>query len=155
MFGFFERLIDPYPPEHPSEPPEGLFQFCRHYVRGIEIHLVILAILTTCLAISEAMLYGVLGQLVDWLADRKTAQFLETEWPTLLLMSAFILVVIPLLVLLHSSVIHQTLMGNFPMRVRWLSHRYLLDQSYTFFSMNSAGVSPQKSCKPRWQCAKQ
>ncbi|MGV8710920.1 MAG: ABC transporter ATP-binding protein [Nitrosomonas sp.] len=139
MFGFFERLIDPYPPEHPSEPPEGLFQFCRHYVRGIEIHLVILAILTTCLAISEAMLYGVLGQLVDWLADRKTAQFLETEWPTLLLMSAFILVVIPLLVLLHSSVIHQTLMGNFPMRVRWLSHRYLLDQSYTFFQHEFSG----------------
>ncbi len=139
MFGFFERLIDPYPPEHPSEPPEGLFQFCRHYVRGIEIHLVILAILTTCLAISEAMLYGVLGQLVDWLADRETAQFLETEWPTLLLMSAFILVVIPLLVLLHSSVIHQTLMGNFPMRVRWLSHRYLLDQSYTFFQHEFSG----------------
>ena len=139
MFGFFERLIDPYPPEHPTEPPTGLFQFCRHYVRGIEIHLVILAVLTTCLAISEAMLYAVLGQLVDWLAERDTAQFLETEWPTLLLMSLFILIVIPLLVLLHSSVIHQTLMGNFPMRVRWLSHRYLLDQSYTFFQHEFSG----------------
>ncbi|MBL8497641.1 ABC transporter ATP-binding protein [Nitrosomonas sp. JL21] len=139
MFGFFERLIDPYPPEHPTEPPKGLFQFCRHYVRGIEIHLVILAVLTTCLAISEAMLYGVLGQLVDWLAERETAHFLETEWPTLLLMSLFILIGIPLLVLLHSSVIHQTLMGNFPMRVRWLSHRYLLDQSYTFFQHEFSG----------------
>lgn len=139
MFGFFERLIDPYPPEHPSEPPKGLFQFCRHYVRGIEIHLVILGVLTTCLAISEAMLYGVLGQLVDWLAERETTHFLETEWPTLLLMSLFILIGIPLLVLLHSSVIHQTLMGNLPMRVRWLSHRYLLDQSYTFFQHEFSG----------------
>lgn len=139
MFGFFERLIDPYPPEHPSEPPKGLFQFCRHYVRGIEIHLVILGVLTTCLAISEAMLYGVLGQLVDWLAERETTHFLETEWPTLLMMSLFILIGIPLLVLLHSSVIHQTLMGNLPMRVRWLSHRYLLDQSYTFFQHEFSG----------------
>ncbi len=139
MFGFFERLIDPYPPEHPIEPPKGLYQFCRHYVRGIEIYLVLLALLTTCLAISEAMLYGVLGQIVDWLAEKETTHFLEDEWSTLLIMSVFILILIPVLVLLHSLVIHQTLMGNFPMRVRWLSHRYLLNQSYTFFQHEFSG----------------
>ncbi|PXX18295.1 ATP-binding cassette subfamily B protein/ATP-binding cassette subfamily B multidrug efflux pump [Nitrosomonas ureae] len=139
MFGFFERLINPYPPEHPIEPPQGLYQFCRHYTQGIEPYLVLLAILTTCLAVSEAMLYSVLGQMVDWLAERKTEHFLEEEWPTLLGMSVFILVVIPLLVLLHSLVIHQTLMGNFPMRVRWMSHRYLLNQSYAFFQHEFSG----------------
>jgi ATP-binding cassette subfamily B protein/ATP-binding cassette subfamily B multidrug efflux pump len=139
MFGFFERLIDPYPPEHPVEPPKGLYQFCRHYVRGIEPYLVLLALLTTCLAISEAMLYGVLGQMVDWLAEKESTHFLQEEWPTLLIMSVFILLVIPTLVLLHSLVIHQTLMGNFPMRTRWLSHRYLLNQSYTFFQHEFSG----------------
>ncbi|SEQ21681.1 ABC transporter ATP-binding protein [Nitrosomonas ureae] len=139
MFGFFERLINPYPPEHPIEPPQGLYQFCRHYTQGIEPYLVLLAILTTCLAISEAMLYSVLGQMVDWLAEKRTGNFLEEEWPTLLGMSVFILVVIPLLVLLHSLVIHQTLMGNFPMRVRWMSHRYLLNQSYAFFQHEFSG----------------
>ncbi|SOD17104.1 ABC transporter ATP-binding protein [Nitrosomonas ureae] len=139
MFGFFERLINPYPPEHPIEPPQGLYQFCRHYTQGIEPYLVLLAILTTCLAISEAMLYSVLGRMVDWLAEKKTGNFLEEEWPTLLGMSVFILVVIPLLVLLHSLVIHQTLMGNFPMRVRWMSHRYLLNQSYAFFQHEFSG----------------
>ena len=139
MFGFFERLIDPYPPEHPVEPPAGLYQFCRHYIRGIEPYLVLLALLTTCLAISEAMLYGVLGKIVDWLAEKETAHFLEDQWPMLLAMSVFILILIPLLVLLHSLVIHQTLMGNFPMRVRWLSHRYLLNQSYTFFQHEFSG----------------
>ncbi|PTQ88750.1 ABC transporter ATP-binding protein [Nitrosomonas ureae] len=139
MFGFFERLINPYPPEHPIEPPQGLYQFCRHYTQGIEPYLVLLAILTTCLAISEAMLYSVLGQMVDWLAEKRTGNFLEEEWPTLLGMSVFILIVIPLLVLLHSLVIHQTLMGNFPMRVRWMSHRYLLNQSYAFFQHEFSG----------------
>jgi len=139
MFGFFERLINPYPPEHPIEPPQGLYQFCRHYTQGIEPYLILLAILTTCLAISEAMLYSVLGQMVDWLAEKKTGHFLEEEWPTLLGMSVFILIVIPLLVLLHSLVIHQTLMGNFPMRVRWMSHRYLLNQSYAFFQHEFSG----------------
>ncbi|MBY0474120.1 MAG: ABC transporter ATP-binding protein/permease [Nitrosomonas sp.] len=139
MLGFFERLINPYPPEHPIEPPLGLYQFCRHYTQGIEPYLVLLAILTTCLAVSEAMLYSVLGQMVDWLAERKTEHFLEEEWPTLLGMSVFILIVIPLLVLMHSLVIHQTLMGNFPMRVRWMSHRYLLNQSYAFFQHEFSG----------------
>ncbi|GKS69511.1 ATP-binding cassette, subfamily B/ATP-binding cassette, subfamily B, multidrug efflux pump [Nitrosomonas sp. PY1] len=139
MFGFFERLIDPYPPQHPVEPPKGVYQFCRHYVRGIEVHLAILAVLTTLLAISEAMLYSVLGQLVDWLAEKNTVDFFAREWVVLLIMSVFVLLVIPTLVLLHSAVIHQTLMGNFPMRVRWLSHRYLLGQSYTFFQHEFSG----------------
>ncbi len=139
MFGFFERLINPYPPEHPVEPPKGLYQFCRHYIRGIEPHLVLLALLTTLLAISEAMLYSVLGQMVDWLAEKKTEHFLETEWPTLLGMSIFILIWIPLIVLMHALMINQTLMGNFPMRVRWLSHRYLLNQSYAFFQHEFSG----------------
>lgn len=139
MFGFFERFIDPYPPEHPAEPPQGLYRFCRHYIRGIEPYLVLLALLTTLLAISEALLYIVVGQLVDWLAEKKIDNFIESEWPALLSMSVLILIVIPLLVLLHALVINQTLMGNFPMRVRWLSHRYLLSQSYAFFQHEFSG----------------
>ncbi len=139
MFSFFERLINPFPPEHPSEPPKGLYPFCRHYIRGIEPYLVLMAFLTTCLAISEAMLYAILGQMVDWLSEQSTAQFLETEWPLLLAMTLFILVFIPVIVSLHSFVIQQTLMGNFPMRVRWLAHRYLLNQSYAFFQHEFSG----------------
>jgi ATP-binding cassette subfamily B protein/ATP-binding cassette subfamily B multidrug efflux pump len=30
-------------------------------------------------------------------------------------------------------------MGNFPMRVRWMSHRYLLNQSYAFFQHEFSG----------------
>ncbi len=139
MFGFFERLANPFPPEHPTEPPKNLYQFCRHYTKGIEPYLVLMAILTTCLAVSEAMLYGILGQMVDWLATKDSKHFIANEWQLLLTMSVFILLFIPIIVLLHSLVIHQTLMGNFPMRVRWLSHRYLLNQSYAFFQHEFSG----------------
>lgn len=139
IFGFFERLVNPFPPEHPVEPPKGIYAFCRHYTRGIEPYLFLMAFLTTCLAISEAMLYGILGQMVDWLAEKDTQQFIASEWPLLLAMSVFILVFIPIIVLLHTLVIHQTLMGNFPMRVRWLAHRYLLNQSYAFFQHEFSG----------------
>lgn len=139
MLGFFERLVNPFPPAHPAQPPNSLYAFCRHYTRGIEPYLVLLGVLTAVVAIGEAMLYGILGQVVDWLASKDQAGFLATEWPLLLGMTLFVLVFMPLAVALHSIVIHQTLMGNFPMVVRWLGHRYLLSQSYGFFQNEFSG----------------
>ena len=139
MFGFFERLVHPFPPEHPAEPPKGLYQFCRHYTKGTERYLIIMAILTTCLAISEALLYAILGQMVNWLAEHDPQNFLHNEWWVLISISLFIIVIIPTLVLLHALIINQTLMGNFPMKVRWSAHRYLLNQSYAFFQHEFSG----------------
>ncbi|GJL71628.1 MAG: multidrug ABC transporter ATP-binding protein [Nitrosomonas sp.] len=139
MFGFFERLINPFPPEHPVEPPSSLYQFCRHYTRGIEPCLVLMAVLTTCLAISEALLYAILGQMVDWLVAHDPQTFLQKEWRTLLFMTLFILVFIPVLVIFHALTVNQTLMGNFPMKIRWSAHRYLLNQSYAFFQHEFSG----------------
>jgi ATP-binding cassette subfamily B multidrug efflux pump len=34
---------------------------------------------------------------------------------------------------------HQTLLGNYPMAIRWLSHRYLLKQSVSFYQNDFAG----------------
>src|SRR5690606_19174285 len=31
MFRWFERRLDPFPPEPPRQPPRGLWAFCRHY----------------------------------------------------------------------------------------------------------------------------
>ena len=139
MFNYFERLINPFPPEHPTQPPTGVYAFCRHYTRGIEPLLILMAVLTAVMAIGEALLYGILGQLVDWLASSDPNQFLEQQWPTLLTMSLFILVFMPAAVILQSMVVHQTLMGNFPMLVRWQSHRYLLSQSTDFFQHEFSG----------------
>lgn len=139
MFRFFEKLVDPFPPEHPTQPPRSLFAFCRHYTKGIERHLAAMALLTACLAIGEGMLYGVLGQVVDWLTNSDPQTFISSQWKTLVAISVFILIVMPLIVWLHSSVVHQTLMGNYPMMVRWRTHRYLLGQSYSFFQNEFSG----------------
>lgn len=139
MIRFFERLIDPFPPQQPEKPPSSLFGFCRYYVRGYERLLVLLAFLTATVAASEALLYGVLGQIVDWLASREPQSFLHDNWPTLLAMSLFVLLVLPLAASLHAMVLHQTFMSNFPMLVRWKAHRYLLNQSYSFFQNEFSG----------------
>ena len=41
MLQFFERLINPFPPRHPDQPPKGLLAFCRHYTRGTGVPLVL------------------------------------------------------------------------------------------------------------------
>ena len=139
MFGFFERLVDPFPGVTPEQPPRGIYQFCRHHVRGMERWLILMAVLTAITAISEAMLIGILGQVVDWLATSDPETFFAETWQTLLAMSVFMLVVIPLANAGRSLVVHQTLMGNLPMSVRWQAHRYLLNQSYGFFQNEFSG----------------
>jgi ATP-binding cassette subfamily B multidrug efflux pump len=139
MFGFFERLINPFPAESPQQPPRGIYQVCRHYTRGIEHWLILMAILTAITAVSEAMLFGILGQVVDWLSTSDPETFFDDSWKTLVAMTLFVLVVIPVARALHSMVVHQTLMGNFPMVVRWMTHRYLLSQSYSFFQNEFSG----------------
>jgi ATP-binding cassette subfamily B multidrug efflux pump len=105
----------------------------------MERWLLLMAALTTITAISEAMLFGILGQVVDWLATSEPETFLDDNWPTLLAMTVFMLVVIPLANTARSLVVHQTLMGNLPMLVRWQAHRYLLNQSYGFFQNEFSG----------------
>ncbi|CAH0990731.1 Putative multidrug export ATP-binding/permease protein [Sinobacterium norvegicum] len=139
MFNFFEKLINPFPAEHPTEPPKGMVAFCRHYSRGMEPYLIIMAVLTAFTAIGEAMLYGILGQLVDWFSSQDKENFIANQWPLLLTMAIFVMVVMPIAVILKSMIVHQTLLGNYPMRIRWQAHRYMLNQSYNFFQHEFSG----------------
>jgi ATP-binding cassette subfamily B multidrug efflux pump len=139
MFSFFEKLIKPFPPEEPKQPPKGLYAFCRHYTSGIEPHLVVMAILTGLIATMEVSLFAFLGKLVDWLTVSDPATFLQDEGSTLLWWGLMVVVALPLTVSLHSLVVHQTLLGNYPMSIRWQAHRYLLGQSLSFFQDEFAG----------------
>ena len=139
MFGFFERLVDPFPKKAAQRPPDSVYQFCRHYSRGMEPWLLLMAFLTAITAISEALLFGILGQVVDWLSERNPETFIEQSGSTLIGMGIFMLILIPLSNAMRSLIVHQTLMGNFPMSVRWMAHRYLLNQSYGFFQNEFSG----------------
>lgn len=139
MFTFFEGLLKPFPPHEPDQPPQGLYAFCRHYTQGAEPYLLLMALLTTAIAIGEVTLFGFMGELVDWLSQRDPQTLLAEEGGRLAFMATLLLVVLPVLVLLQSVLVHQTLLGNYPMRIRWLAHRYLLKQSLSFYSNDFAG----------------
>ena len=139
MLRWFERRIDPFPPAPPSQPPTTLFAFCMHYVRGSGKWLLLMALFTASIAIAEVVLYAYVGSLVDKLAAQTPATFMQVEGGRLVAMAVLVLVALPLLTLLSSLIIHQTLLGNFPMRIRWNVHRYLLRQSMGYFQEEFAG----------------
>ncbi|HSX52120.1 MAG TPA: ABC transporter ATP-binding protein [Cellvibrio sp.] len=139
MFRFFESLIKPFPPQEPTAPPKTLYAFCRHYSKGAEVYLIGMAIFTGLIAILEVSLFGFLGNLVDSLNKHTPASFWQSSRTELTWMAFILLIGLPLSVLMHSLIMHQTLLGNFPMRIRWQAHRYLLGQSYQFYQNEFAG----------------
>ena len=139
MFTFFEKLTTPFPPELPQQPPNTLVAFCCYYSKGMWPAILCLSILSALIAVLEVSLFAYLGQLVDWLAERDRETFLQEEAGSLLWMGAVILIILPALVILQSLINHQSLMGNYPMKVRWQAHRYLIGQSLDFFQNEFAG----------------
>lgn len=139
MYKFFENLIKPFPQNDQKQPPTSLLAFCYHYTRGIEPHLILMSVLTAAVAIMEVSLFAFLGQLVDWLSSMQPDALLRDEGWRLFWWSVMVLIGLPGTVLLQSLVIHQSLLGNYPMSIRWRVHRYLLGQSYSFYQNEFAG----------------
>jgi ATP-binding cassette subfamily B multidrug efflux pump len=136
---FFERLTKAFPEQSPKQPPNTLTGFCLYYTKGFIKPLLFLSVLSACIAVVEVTLFGFMGQLVDWLASHDPNTFIEKEKNTLIGMGILVLLIMPALVTLHSLVLHQSLLGNYPMSIRWLAHRYLLKQSVEFYQNDFAG----------------
>ncbi len=139
LMQWFERRLDPYPEAEPTEPPRGLVAFCLHYSHGAKKWLGLMALTSATIASSEILLFGFIGSIVDWLGKANPATFLAEEGWKLALMGIFLVVVLPAAATLGSLTIHQTLLGNFPQRIRWMTHRYLIRQSMSYFQDEFAG----------------
>ena len=139
VFKWFEDRIEAYPQDEPVQPPKGLVAFCLHYCNGAKKWLIAMAVLGAGVALGEIMLFSFMGSIIDWLGTADRATFLATEGWKLLLMAGVLLVLLPALQISDTLIIHQTLIGNLPQRIRWMAHRYLLRQSMSYFQDEFAG----------------
>ncbi len=139
MFSFFEKIINPYPDKAPKQSPNSLWGFCRHYTKDMGWPLFAMSLLTALISAFEVYLFGFMGQLVDWLVNKDPQTLMQDEGAKLYFIGFLLLIGIPSLILLHGLVIHQGLMSNFPMSIRWMTHRYLLKQSLSFYEDDFAG----------------
>jgi ATP-binding cassette subfamily B multidrug efflux pump len=93
---------------------------------------------TAVIGVFEAMLFAMLGRIVDWLAAVEPSRLWVEHRGTLLLLGG-ILAASPVLVALQTMLKHQSLAANFPMRLRWNFHRMMLGQSMSFYQDEFAG----------------
>ncbi|TPJ48625.1 ABC transporter ATP-binding protein [Mesorhizobium sp. B2-7-1] len=139
MFRWFENRLNPFPAAEPVEPPKTLVAFCVHHTRGAWPYIIVDGLLVTAISIAEVWMFGFMGRIVDWLSGQNRETFLQTESWKLAGMAFIVLFALPGTVWLHSLLNQQTLMGNYPMRIRWQVHRYLLKQSMAFYQDEFAG----------------
>ncbi|MBI5925307.1 MAG: ABC transporter ATP-binding protein [Aquabacterium sp.] len=138
MLSWFERLINPYPETPPAVPPKGFFAFVWAGTHGQRRFILGMTTLTAAIGAFEALLFNMLGSVVDWLSQVPPAE-LWTQARHKLLLLAAILLASPLAVLLQTVIKHQALAGNFPMKMRWNFHRLMLNQSMGFYQDEFAG----------------
>lgn len=137
--GFFEGRIAPFPEAEPTRPPESLFPFLWHFIGPAWFWLLMMAVFSALISVLEISLFAFLGNLVDWLGHRDPETLIAEESGRLLWMALVILVLLPLAGLVHSLLLHQTVIGNFVMTIRWKAHRWMLGQSYSFYQDEFAG----------------
>ncbi|WP_373974794.1 ABC transporter ATP-binding protein/permease [Chitinibacter sp. SCUT-21] len=137
MFSFFEKLIHPYP-DQSAETPSSFFGFVWSCTKGMRAYIAVMALLTALCGAFEALLYSMLGNVVEWLGRTEPALLWQNEKQNLLLLLG-ILLASPILIGLQTLIKHQTLAGNFPMRLRWQFHRKMLGQSMSFYQDEFAG----------------
>ncbi len=135
----FESLVPPFPAEERGVPPEGFFRFILFYTQGLWKFLFIIALLNGLLAAGEALFFMCMGNIVDWTTATNPAFFIETYGSKLVVMLLVAGVLLPMATIFHSLLLHQTISGNYPMQVRWLTHRQMLSQSLSFFADEFAG----------------
>ena len=138
MFSWFEKKIDPFPDNEIPVPPRSFFPFIWNATKGLRLYILGMGLLAGLIGVFEALLFAVLGKVVDWLAVIEPARLWAQEGKTLLLFAAVILGSVAL-VALQAMIRLQALAGNFPMRLRWHFHRLMLGQSLSFFQDEFAG----------------
>ncbi|HEX6017728.1 MAG TPA: ABC transporter ATP-binding protein, partial [Burkholderiaceae bacterium] len=138
MFSRFERLIFPYPEQAPERPPRGLLPFvwaCTHGLRG---YIALIIVLVAAVGAFEALLFAMLGHVVDWLARVQPQRLWADEGRTLLLLAGALAASVGV-VWIWCLLKYQGLSSNFPMLLRWNFHRLMLEQSMAFYQDEFAG----------------
>ncbi len=138
MFRLFESLVNPYPDKAAAPLPRGFFAFIWACARGTRRYIGMMTLCTAVIGVFEAVLFSMLGRVVDWLAKVQPSRLWSDERGHLILLGA-ILFGSTVFIALQSLLKQQALAGNFAMRLRWDFHRNMLAQSLAFYQNEFAG----------------
>lgn len=138
LFRRYEDLLPPYPEAELALPPSGFLRFMWSCTPGVRGYIAWMALFSAGVSAFEALLFWMLGRVVDWLPTVPPGQLWALHGSMLSTMTVVLLASI-VLVALQTIVKHQTLAINFPLRLRWNFHRLMLGQSMAFYADEFAG----------------
>ena len=138
LFSKFEGLVSAFPREIIETLPTRFWPFMWACSYGMRKYILCMTILTACIGAFEALLFALMGKVVDKLTAIAPQALWASHQQTLTWVVA-ILIGSTLIILLQTLLKHQTLAGNFPMRLRWQFHQHMLNQSMTFYQDEFAG----------------
>ncbi|QRX81339.1 ABC transporter ATP-binding protein [Glaciimonas sp. PAMC28666] len=138
MFSLFEKLIHPYPETVIAPPPRGFVAFVWACTKGLRRYIIAMTLLTATIGAFEAVLFAMMGKIVDWLSHVQPSLLWTQERGNLILL-AIVLIASIIVVAFQTLFKQQALAGNFPMMLRWNFHRLMLNQSMDFYQDEFAG----------------
>jgi ATP-binding cassette subfamily B multidrug efflux pump len=138
MFRWFENLVNPFPSQPIQATSKSFWAFAWGCTEGMRPYILAMTLLTAVIGAFEALLFAMMGKVVDWLSKVQPDQLWAQEKNHLLLLAGA-LIFSTVFIGLQTLLKHQTLAGNFPMRLRWNFHRLMLNQSMSFYQDEFAG----------------
>jgi len=138
MFNWFENLVNPFPEKTISAAPKDFWSFAWECTKDMRWFILAMTLFTAATGAFEALLFALMGKAVDWLGSIKPELLWQQEKGHLVLL-AVLLLLSTILIAFQTLFKHQTLAGNFPMRLRWNFHRLMLNQSMSFYQDEFAG----------------
>ena len=138
MFKWFQNLAKPFPESLITTPPQNFWAFVWGCTLGMRPYLLGMTIFTGIIGAFEALLFAMMGKVVDWLSGVSREQLWQQEGTHLAILAA-VLLLSTVFIVMQTMFKHQALAGNFPMRLRWNFHRLMLNQSMSFYQDEFAG----------------
>ena len=140
MFRWFETRIDAFPANPPARPPDTLLAFYVYFIKPVWPVFAVLLVAGFLGSLIEVSLLAFVGSLVDMMKAAETPEaFLANHWGILLWMAFVAMVARPIVSTAHDLIKNQIIAGPVSNRVRWITHRYVLRQSLSFFQNDFAG----------------
>ncbi|WP_448251230.1 hypothetical protein [Ottowia oryzae] len=91
MLGYFEKRLPPYPDPEPRLPPKGFMAFVWAATPGVRGYVATLAVLSAAISVYDALLFAMLGRVVDWLGQVTPATLWTDRGPMLTVLAVILL----------------------------------------------------------------
>lgn len=139
MFHIFEKFINPFHHRSAISHKKGVFGFLIEQSRGMKKYILLVAIFSGLVAITEIYMFKFVGILVDELKQGNTSNFFQANSDIIVQLILILLFAFPLVELIHTLLCNQTLNGNLSLSILSNKHKYLLKQSISFYQNQSSG----------------